>query len=330
MELVTMIPNETGVLTNYTKSVQTWENDIVKNASNYSWIADSNKYSTVPASTSTFIYSGSKIVGLSLVMKPFGAYATLAPTFAPLAEATLITEIGGRFDGDKIVCDSTRTKLGNVSAEAAAVLALMPTIAFDTVWKETSRQEYTYSGSSVIALSYSYDNVSSKFVVDGKDSTVLTGDLVSVNFSFTSDSPGNFVMSDKEEYTYENGRLSQVISSVYKDNAWVNQTRTQYHYTPYLQTGIFISPVVKKTNSINAAIRTIDGKYSVKLSLNKESPVTVSVCDLNGRTAGSITPQHTFTQGTHVVPLKMSTPGTYLCQVTTSDGKVVLPFTITR
>ncbi|NLG19577.1 MAG: hypothetical protein GX556_19835 [Fibrobacter sp.] len=89
--------------------------------------------------------------------------------------------------------------------------------------------------------------------------------------------------------------------------------------------GLFAAP----SGNIKASLSTNRGSQTLNLTVDNPSRFSNSLSDLSGRTAERIA-EHTFSSGTHSIPLNISTPGKYYCKIGTKGNKTVLPLTILR
>ena len=130
------------------------------------------------------------------------------------------------------------------------------------------------------------------------------------------------------QYFYTGDSLRQTISQTLKDNEWVNSIRVVYHYTPY-GTSVKSGPVASASSGIKADISGIGNNYILDLKLDQQREFSVSLADLSGRIVKRIA-NHSYLSGSHSIPIRVSTPGKYFCQITTKDKRTVVPFTVVQ
>lgn len=233
----------------------------------------------------------------------------------------------------KIQSDSTRfrtTGITEAMIEEYGIYFELMNIVTDSEWVMTDRETYTYDDESTIVIHEYFDRESEAWIVYSKDSVLTIGNSIACSYSFSQTSPDECKLASRNQYTYNSGNsMTQMIYQQYIDGDWVNSLRMVVMYTPYGESSVKPGPFAAPSKNIKASLSTNRGSQTLNLTVDNPSRFSISLSDLSGRTVKRIA-EHTFSSGTHSIPLNISTPGKYYCKIGTKGNKTVLPLTILR
>lgn len=295
-----------------------------------SWILDpnTNEFETEPYSSTTYWFSGDKLIKTETMSRPFVSFADISKEFAALSKIIVYGVTGYRIERERVIADSTLIKYGGLTSEELQELGFILEPE-DTNWTLQSKSEYTYFGNSTVTLIYNKDAESAQLTLDSKDSTVMDGEKHSEVYTYTYTDGDVWVLSSLIKCSYEGDRPNQVLYQTVENNVPINENRVLFFYTPYNGSGVKYLSGSSKGSNTGAVVSSTHGHYAVNLTLEKPAEVSVYLTDLKGRKAG-IETKIRLSSGTHSVPLRVASPGKYLCHVKSGQNRDVVPFTKIR
>ncbi|NLG15691.1 MAG: T9SS type A sorting domain-containing protein [Fibrobacter sp.] len=313
------------------KLVYNYQDGKVANGQIFTWEAENNNFSQAPSYQLNLVWQDEEMVKM-VTENTLSFYPELAATLPEeLHNVKLISETGYSFADGNILSDSTRSKVSGATAEALeehSFLLKLYGIPADTNWVQTTRETYSWSGSTMIKIAESFDTESGELIFTSKDSILNENQKVTSIYNFFQDLNGDWELIGRAQYFYTGDSLRQTISQTLKDNEWVNSIRVVYHYTPY-GTSVKSRSVASANSGIKADISGIRNNYILDLKLDQQTEFSVSLSDLSGRIVKRIA-NHSYLSGSHSIPIRVSTPGKYFCQITTKDKRTVVPFTVVQ
>lgn len=291
------------------REVITYNGAKIANITAYIMDSLGGEYEKVPSHTRTYWYSGDIMVKNEVVYK-----AGENDNFS----IKLHVQTRFKLDNQRTTADSMFRKMSGTTEE----LLFHGYSPEDTVWYLSDRSEYSYKGNSIVKLNY-YDSTDSPI---SKDSTVMTGDKITEIYDFGVQFDGEWILNDAITITYDGDRVDQIIYQDAKYDSLVNKFRVQFFHTPYPFTGTKHICSSHRTSRINAFVSEGNGSYVVILFLNQSSDISIYLTDLRGRKLGNSVRQR-VSPGSFSLPLSVSSPGKYLCHITSGQDRTVVPFT---
>ncbi len=288
------------------REVITYDGDKIANTVGYIKDSLSGEYQKKPSYTSTRWYSGDILVKIENTFQ-----------ISEDSDVKLHSETRFSYQNQRKNADSTFTKFSG-TIEDLTQQGIAPE---DTVWLFNNRSEYSYKENSIVTLQY--DNEGSP---NGKDSTVFIGDKISEIYEFGFKNDGELVVMGLTKITYDGDLITQIIYQERENESLVNRERTQFFHTPYPLAGTKHISSSHKTNRISAFVSESNGFYTVNLSLNQLSDVSICLTDLKGRKLGNNVNRRVM-PGSSSLPLPVLSPGKYLCHIISGQERTVVPFT---